>query len=202
MKRRVILVTDGDEYARKNVELAAQAVGGRCISRSQGNPTALTGKEIVELILQAKRDPVFVMFDDAGFYGVGQGETAMKYVATHPQIDVLGAIAVASRTSYREWTKVDVSIDRFGQLTPFGVDKNGLPDLTEGRINGDTVYSLEELNVPIVVAIGDIGKMAGRDDHKIGAPITRKAVEIILERSGYYDQSLATNTPFQKDERK
>ncbi|WP_227935111.1 stage V sporulation protein AE [Alkalihalobacillus deserti] len=186
-RRKVILVTDGDEHARKVIELAAEEVGGRCISYSWGNPTPISGEEIVSLILQTPYDPVLVMFDDCGQHEGGLGEKAMQYVALHPQIDVLGAIAVASSTHSREWTHVDVSIDRYGNLTEFGVDKEGLPDLEIGRINGDTVYILDELTIPVVVGVGDIGKMAGFDSIKKGAPITKQAVEIILKRSGYHE---------------
>ncbi|WP_332692492.1 stage V sporulation protein AE [Halalkalibacter lacteus] len=188
-RRKVILITDGDEHARKGVELAAKDIGGRCISYSWGNPTSISGEEIVSLILQTPHDPVLVMFDDCGQREVGVGEKAMQYVAKHPQIEVLGAIAVASSTHSSEWTHVDVSIDRYGYLTEFGVDKEGIPDLELGRINGDTVYILDQLDIPIVVGVGDIGKMANFDSIKKGAPITRKAVEIILERSGYHESS-------------
>ncbi|MBB5323496.1 stage V sporulation protein AE [Anoxybacillus tepidamans] len=185
-KRRVIVVTDGDEFAWRTIQQIAKEVGGRCISRSRGNPSALTGKQLVSIILQTPHDPVFVMFDDCGAIGEGAGEQALKYVATHEQIDVIGAIAVASNTHQREWTKVDVCIDRDGQLTEYGVDKEGIRELEIGRINGDTVYCLEQLNIPIVVGIGDIGKMGYRDHIKYGSPITKKAVELILERSGEF----------------
>ncbi|PLT35253.1 stage V sporulation protein AE [Bacillus sp. V5-8f] len=185
-KRKVILITDGDVYARRAVELAARAAGGRCISLSQGNPSVLTGEEIVSLIKSTPHDPVLVMFDDSGLVGEGCGETAMRYVANHEDIDVLGIIAVASNTRHGEWTRVDVCIDHNGQLTPYGVDKYGTPEYELGRINGDTVYCVDELHAPIVVGVGDIGKMAGKDDYRIGAPITKMAVEIILERSGYH----------------
>ena len=184
-KRRVILVTDGDEYAARTIEYVASEIGGRTISQTQGNPSTLSGAQIVQLILQAKNDPVFVMFDDCGLLGEGAGEVALKYVAKHPNIEVLGIIAVASKTHQTEWTRVDVSIDRFGELTEYGVDKSGLKDLELGRISGDTVYCLDQLNVPIIVGIGDIGKMARKDSVKNGCPITLKAVELILERSGY-----------------
>jgi len=185
IRRRVILVTDGDEYARRAVEHVAKEIGGRCISSSYGNPSTLTGPEIVKLIKKASHDPVLVMFDDSGIVGEGAGETALKYVATHKDIEVLGVIAVAARSRDEEWTRVDVSIDRDGELTPYGVDKHGIPELEIGRINGDTVYCLDELDVPIIVGVGDIGKMARHDSYKIGSPITKKAVELILERSGY-----------------
>ncbi|MCA1030595.1 stage V sporulation protein AE [Bacillus timonensis] len=185
LRRKVILVTDGDEYALKTIEYVAKKFNGRCISKSYGNPTVLTGEEMVDLILQTPYDPVFVMFDDSGFLGEGAGERALKYVATHPSIEVLGVIAVASRTHQTEWTRVDVSIDRYGKLTPYGVDKSGIPEHDIGRINGDTVYCLDELDIPIIVGIGDIGKMARKDHIRNGAPITKMAVDIILERSGY-----------------
>jgi stage V sporulation protein AE len=184
-KRRVILVTDGDEFAYRTIQYIAGQIGGRCISRSHGNPTKLTGEELVELILQTPYDPVFVMFDDCGAIGEGAGEQALQYVATHEQIEVLGALAVASNTHKHEWAKVHVSIDRDGNVTEYGVDKEGIPELEVGRINGDTVYCLDQLKIPIIVGIGDIGKMGYRDHIKHGSPITRKAVEFILERSGY-----------------
>ncbi|MFZ3588567.1 stage V sporulation protein AE [Bacillus sp. DJP31] len=187
-KRQVILVTDGDEYALKAVKLAAKRVRGRCISQSQGNPSLLTGKSLVNLILRTPNDPVFVLFDDCGYIGEGAGERALLYVAKHEKIDVLGVIAVASNSHQVEWAKVDVCIDRFGELTEFGIDKYGLQELEVGRINGDTVYCLDQLDVPVIIGIGDIGKMAGRDDLRVGCPITMKAVEIILERSGYHDR--------------
>lgn len=186
-KRKVILITDGDEYAKRTVELVAKEIGGRCISLSHGNPTVLNGSRIVELIKQAAYDPVLVMVDDSGYVGEGVGEKAMRYICEHRDIEVLGIIAVASKTRQREWTKVDVCIDRFGELTEFGVDKFGLREMDVGRITGDTVYSIDSLHVPIVVGIGDVGKMSMKDHYCNGAPITKLAVELILERSGYYD---------------
>lgn len=188
IRRRVILITDGDEYAKRAVEHVAHEVGGRCISMSQGNPSVLSGPAIIQLIKKTPYDPVLVMFDDSGLLGEGAGEKALKFVATHKEIEVLGIIAVASKTRMAEWTKVNVSIDRDGELTPYGVDKFGVPELEIGRLNGDTVYCLDELDVPLIVGIGDIGKMAKRDHYENGSPITRKAVELILERSGFHDK--------------
>lgn len=184
-RRKVILITDGDEYARKAVERVAADIGARCISATHGNPSSLTGPEIVGWIKKAVHDPVLVMFDDSGFVGEGAGEKALKYVAGHKDIEVLGVIAVAAKTRKAEWTKIDVCIDQDGELTPYGVDKYGIPEMDLGRINGDTVYCLDHLNVPLVVGVGDIGKMGRKDHYELGAPITKKAVELILERSGY-----------------
>lgn len=184
-RRHVILITDGDDYARKSIEYIANEIGGRCISLSHGNPTTLDGALIVKLIKKAPHDPVFVMFDDSGFVGEGAGERALKYVAGHKDITVLGIIAVAAKTRQAEWAKVDVCIDRDGVLTPNGVDKYGLQEMEKGRLYGDTVYCLDEIDVPIKVGIGDIGKMAKKDHYEIGSPITKMAVELVLERSGY-----------------
>lgn len=188
-KRKVILITDGDDYARKAIEVIAEAIGGRCISQSYGNPSHLTGEQIVKQIKKAPVDPVLVMFDDSGFLGEGKGEESLVLVANHQDIEVLGIIAVASKTHQAEWTRVDVCIDRDGNLTPYGVDKYGIPEMEFKKINGDTVYSLDQLDVPIIVGIGDIGKMGKQDHYSKGAPITKKAVELILERSGYYDKT-------------
>ncbi|WP_078380113.1 stage V sporulation protein AE [Sutcliffiella halmapala] len=197
IKKRVILVTDGDVYAKKNIQLVAKKYGGRCISSSFGNPTLLSGEEMVQLILKAKSEPVFVMFDDSGYLGEGAGEIALKYVASHPQIEVLGVIAVASKTHQSEWAKVNVTVDRDLQVSSFGVDKSGIQEMDIGRINGDTVYCLDTIDVPVIVGIGDIGKMARKDDVKRGAPVTCKAVEIILERNGYdVSQWNGKNTDF------
>jgi stage V sporulation protein AE len=185
-RKRVILITDGDEYAKRAIEHVAHEIGGRCISMSQGNPSTLTGYELVQLIKKAPYEPILVMFDDSGIVGEGAGEIALKYVANHKEIEVLGIIAVAARSRHEEWAKVDVSINREGELTPYGVDKYGVQELDIGRIDGDTIYCLDELKVPIIVGIGDIGKMGKHDSYKVGAPITKKAVELILERSGFH----------------
>ncbi|MEH7111771.1 stage V sporulation protein AE [Neobacillus niacini] len=193
IRRRVILITDGDEYAKRAIEHVARDVGGQCITQSQGNPSVLTGAELVKLIIKAEKEPVLIMFDDSGLVGEGAGEKALKYVATHKDVEVLGIIAVAAKTHQAEWTRIDVSIDRDGELTPYGVDKHGIPELEIGRLNGDTVYCLDELDVPIIVGIGDVGKMARRDHYERGAPITKKAVELILERSGFRDERERTS---------
>ncbi len=194
-KRNIIIITDGDEYAKKTIEHVAKEVGGRCISASYGNPSKVDGPRLIKLIQSAAYDPVLVMFDDSGLVGEGTGEKVMKYVAEHPAINLLGIIAVAAKTKQAEWTKVDVCIDREGNLTEFGVDKFGVPEMDVKRVNGDTVYSIDSIHAPIVVGIGDIGKMSKYDDIKIGSPITLSAVKLILERSEYHEgQSKGENT--------
>lgn len=184
-KKNVIFITDGDQYAHEAVQHVAKEINGRCISSSHGNPTRLSGQEIVDHVMHTPYDPVLVMVDDCGYREEGPGERVMKYVANHPDINALGAIAVASNSEYGEWAKVDISIDRYGKLTQHGPDKSGVADIEIGRIEGDTVYVLDELDLPVVVGVGDIGKMDGRDAVKKGAPVTKQAVKLILERSGY-----------------
>ncbi|MEX2105189.1 MAG: stage V sporulation protein AE [Bacilli bacterium] len=184
-KRKIIIITDGDNVARHVVEEVAKQIGGRCISSSGGNPTKLRGASIVDQIKKAKHDPVLVMVDDNGRFEKGDGEKALEIIANHPDIEVLGAIAVASNAWNVAGVDVNFSIDCNGNITDFGVDKEGSP-ISKNilHIYGDTVDVLQQLNIPYIVGIGDIGKMNGRDHIRYGAPITRKAVELILERSG------------------
>ncbi len=184
-KTRVILVTDGDHVAQKTVEATAKQLGLRCISLSGGNPTSFTGSELVALIKQAKYDPVLVMVDDNGVAGTGRGEHALEYIVHHPDIEVLGALAVASNTPHVHGVHVDCSVDRDCHIVQGGVNKDGSNDREgKGIIKGDTVDILETLNIPIIIGIGDIGKMDGRDDLKKGCPVTARAVQEILQRSG------------------
>jgi stage V sporulation protein AE len=189
-RRKVIVITDGDYIAQKAVEAVAKQIGGRCISLSSGNPTPLSGSQIVELIKMAENDPVLVMFDDNGHYGQGRGEQAIEYVVTHPDIEVLGAIAVASHTKWVRGTKVRFSVDNQGQIVEEAVDKDGYAQKSlDNQIYGDTVDILTSLRIPNVIGIGDIGKMEGKDHLRYGCPITLKAVKWILERSGSNDDS-------------
>lgn len=185
-KRDVVLITDGDDVAKKVVQQIARKIGGRCISRSAGNPTPLSGVELVAEIKKAKHDPVLVMFDDNGDGERGEGEKALRYVATHPDINTLGVIAVASNTPSVNGVRVDLCVNAKGEIVNYAVDKDG-NDLVheEPRIKGDTVDTLNQIEAPIIVGIGDIGKMRGQDHPLRGSPITTKAIEIILERSGY-----------------
>lgn len=181
-KRKIILVTDGDCCARETLEKAAYNIGGRCISQSGGNPTPLNSSEIVELIKQAKNDPVIVMVDDRGHTGMGKGELAMVGIINHPDIEVLGIIAVASNTQGVRGIKVDCSIDNEGNIVSAPVDKYGNATL-EKVLYGDTVDAINECNVPMIVGIGDIGKMEGHDMKEIGAPIITKALKEIMNKN-------------------
>ncbi len=53
-------------------------------------------------------------------------------------------------------------------------------------INGDTVDVLNDVEIPFIIGVGDIGKMKEADSIDKGAPVTRKAIEEVLKRSGVH----------------
>ncbi|SES75875.1 stage V sporulation protein AE [Natronincola peptidivorans] len=181
-KRKIILVTDGDMCAKKTIEVAVKKIGGRCISRSAGNPTPITAQEIISLIEEAKNDPVVVMVDDEGNENIGIGEKILKELINHPFLEVLGIVVVASNTKDVDGVHPDFCIDAYGNIVDEAVDKDGNPT-NDKVLYGDTVDVVDKCNGPIVVGIGDIGKMNGKDDRRKGGPIITKALEEILNRS-------------------
>ncbi len=186
MKKKIILITDGDQVARRAVEKVAEKVGGRCISLSAGNPTPVSGQEIISAVLETPYDPVLVMLDDRGNRSRGEGETALAEITASNQVEVLGVVAVASNTEAIKGIEVDCSVTNQGQVVPDAVDKEGFPEPDHShRLKGDTVDVLNELEIPIIIGVGDIGKMKGYDRLSKGAPVTKRAVEEILARSGY-----------------
>jgi len=183
-KKKVIMITDGDESAVKAANIAADSLHCYFLSLSEGNPSLVNTEILIKKVIEAPFEPVIVLFDDAGFPGVGPGEERMRGVANSPFIEVLGVIAVAAHTDTTDWTKVDICVDRFGEITEFGVDKNGIKETEMKRIRGDTVNLLDVGEGPIIIGIGDVGKMGGFDDYEKGAPITKKAIKLIMERRG------------------
>lgn len=182
---RVIVVTDGDRVARGAVEEAARNVGGCTISLSAGSPTRVTGEELVELVKRASREPVLVMVDDRGSRRKGPGEAALEHLVRSPEVDVLGVVAVASNTDKVMGVPVLYSVDGEGRLIEGAVDKFGEREPPgQERVEGDTVDVLNTLDVPVVIGIGDPGKMNHRDKSSRGAAVTTKAVQAVLELSG------------------
>ncbi|MCK4260560.1 MAG: stage V sporulation protein AE [Halanaerobiales bacterium] len=187
---KIIVITDGDELASKAVCEAGKRLNLRTISASAGNPTPLKGEELVGLIKKAKSEPVLVMVDDCGHPGKGQGEDILDYLNSHHDIEILGVVAVAANVKSVEGVEVDFSIDCNGNIVKVPVDKEGVPEAkSHTRVEGDTVDVLNEINVPVIIGIGDIGKMNGRDSFQTGARITTKAIEEILSRSGVYEKA-------------
>ena len=94
-------------------------------------------------MIQTAPHPVVVMVDDRGNAGIGKGEQALFHIANHPEIEVLGVIAVASNTD-NEWNSVDCSVTRSGNIINGSVDKEGLRQ--SGMIvYGDTVDILKNV---------------------------------------------------------
>lgn len=182
-KRKVILVTDGDRVAKEAVEKATANIGGRCISSSAGNPTCLSGKEIERRILEAKYDPVVVMVDDKGAQGKGRGEEAMEYLLNRSELDVLGVIAVSSNGKDCNGLRVHCSVTKTGEVVRHAVDKFG-DNTYSDKICGDTLSVLRSRRDVFIVGIGDPGKMDYQDEVSKGAPITTKALKIVLEHNG------------------
>lgn len=187
-KRKVIIVTDGDMVAKGAVEQAAKNINGRCISSSAGNPTMKTGEFIKEQIKKTPHDPVVVMVDDRGVLGHGKGEEVISNICNDEEIQVLGVVAVASNMERGEGITVDASVTNTGQVINQAVDKNG--NKREDNVcYGDTLSILKDLDIPIIIGIGDPGKMNFKDEIKKGAPITTKALKEILVRSGFYSDN-------------
>jgi len=180
----VIIVTDGDRVAGRTVRVAAHNIGARFISLTTGNPTPLSGQEIIGLIKQTPHDPVIIMVDDRGKSGFGKGEQVIKYVTEHPDIEVIGAVAVASNTGYTGGVQVDESVTRCCDIVSGPVDKLGNPEeMGHKYLEGDTVDILSELDIPVIIGTGDTGKMDFADDYEKGAPVTTKALQEIINRS-------------------
>ena len=182
-KKRVIIVTDGDKIAREAVEKAAKENGCRCISSSAGNPTPLTGQQVVDYINSTPYDPVVVMVDDRGAAGKGKGERVMEYIIKHPDIQIIGVVAVASNTDNTQGVHVDCAVTKDKQVMRGEVNKDGNPISEEAVIKGDTVDILDQFyeKIPFIVGVGDIGKMEDCDKTEYGAQITRKALSLILD---------------------
>lgn len=177
--RRVIIVTDGDHLAKRALQIAARRIHARIVSRSAGNPTPLTGVEMVNFIKQTPYDPVIVMLDDNGNKNEGGGEEALQVLLSHPDIQVMGALAVASNTSLVRGVPVDFSIDCEGRRVETGVNKDGVA-IRRYLVYGDTVDALRGLEAPVIVGIGDIGKMGGKDAPERGAPITTRGLQALI----------------------
>lgn len=182
-KRKVILVTDGDMVAKDAIETATANIGGRCISSSAGNPTVLTGHEIVEKIKEAAHDPVVVMVDDRGVKGEGPGEAAMNSILDSRDLDVLGVVAVSSNGKDCNGLNINCSITKDGDVVKNAVDKHG-EDTHSDEICGDTLSILKSKRSLFIVGMGDPGKMDYKDEVAKGAPVTTKALKTIMEHRG------------------
>ncbi|MEW5865268.1 MAG: stage V sporulation protein AE [Bacillota bacterium] len=184
-KKKVIVVTDGDRKAKAAVRQAARNLGLLYLERSAGNPTEVGGEELADLVKQSTVEPVIVMFDDQGRKGEGAGEKALEELAKDAEVEIVGALAVASDTEGDKPVKVDESVTREGEVTKKPVSKSGIPEAPgHERVEGDTVGVLARLRIPRIIGIGDLGKMDGQDAVDKGALITTRAIREILEQQG------------------
>jgi stage V sporulation protein AE len=177
-KKRVIIVTDGDQTAYRALSAACEELHCHPLAASAGNPTPLDGQELLEAVQRAPADPVVVMVDDRGDAGQGPGERALKALTRSPEIEVLGVVAVAANTHSVYGVGVDRSVDQSGALVSHAVDKAGRQTSSD-VLKGDTVDVLADYQ-GLIVGLGDPGKMQGRDTVESGVPATRKAIEEIL----------------------
>jgi stage V sporulation protein AE len=144
----------------------------------------VSGEELVELVKRAHRDPVLVMVDDRGSRRRGAGEAALEHLVRSDEVELLGVVAVASNTTKVMGVPVTYSVNADGELIEGPVDKEGLPEAGgHERVEGDTVDVLNQLDVPVVIGLGDPGKMHRRDRTSRGAVLTTKAVRAVLDLS-------------------
>lgn len=181
MKKKVIVVTDGDSLAQKAVYRACRNLGLYPLLSSGGNPTPLNGPELVREIKKAPSQTVVVMLDDRGKRGKGKGEADLEYLLKEESIDVLGVVAVASATNATRGVEVDCAVDASGQRIDRPVDKDGKPEPIGNRyLEGDTAEILARYPHIRVVGCGDPGKMRGRDSPRYGAEITTRCIQELL----------------------
>ncbi|NLY90174.1 MAG: stage V sporulation protein AE [Firmicutes bacterium] len=191
-KKKLIIITDGDHWAQQTIEAAGKRLGLTTVSATAGNPTPLPAAALRKAILEAKGEPVLVMVDDGGERKKGHGERLLENLLLDDGLTVLGVIAVAANTRQVAGAPVNFSITREGEIHRGPVDKDGRPE-PEGRtkVEGDTVDVLNSLHPPLVVGIGDIGKMTPAARAEAGARITTRAIEEILKYHGLLAEAKA-----------
>ena len=182
-KKRVVVVTDGDETAYRALSEACQDLDCHPLQASKGNPTPLSGEELIDAILKAPRDPVVVMVDDQGDADAGHGETALKALMDAPQLEVLGVVAVAANTRPVQGVKVEESVDRSAHLVSRAVNKAGKAT-SSPILGGDTVDALHSYS-GVVIGLGDPGKMGGHDAIHEGVPATKRVLQEILRKADH-----------------
>jgi len=182
MKKRVIIVTDGDHAAREAIKVACANVGAYPLTITAGNPSRLTGEEVLFLIKSYPAEPVVVMVDDGGWVGEGKGEDIISYLLdAQDDISLLGVVAVAAATRRTRGVMVDCSLTRRGDKSDRPVNKLGFPEAAgHDYLEGDTTEMLFLQNGIRVVGCGDLGKMDWQDDPDKGAPVTTECLRAIL----------------------
>lgn len=182
---RVIAVMDGDLTAARAVQEAAEKLGVAVVNESIGNPTSISGAELIAKIKEFSSQTVVVMFDDQGETGLGLGEEAFLTILSDDDIEVIGVLAVASNLKSVQGIEADFSITQDQTIINEPVDKKGKAEEPGHKIvEGDTVDVLNAVADTLIIGIGDLGKMDDKDLVDQGAPVTTKAIAEILQRSG------------------
>lgn len=171
----LIVVTDGDDHARRAVEEASSRLGLRTISRSGGTPTGLDADAILDLAALAPPGPLVVMVDDHGHPGAGHGDATLRGLLNSSRCDVIGVVAVAARRR-GEAIRVARSVDAHGRIVAGAVDKYG-HNVGGPFLYGDTVAPLYDTEVP-VIGIGDLGK------YHSSAAVLMRAFDWLLRQAG------------------
>lgn len=184
-RQPVIIVTDGDETAYGAVKAACEELQLQVMRQSQGNPTPISGDEIVQTAQSKGRgQPIVIMVDDQGDANLGKGERALAKILASPRLSVLGVVAVAAHTRGVKGVVANVSVTSDASMTVGAVNKEGEPAGTV--LHGDTVDILRDYPQIPIVGLGDPGKMQGHDKRDEGAPATTRAIAEVLERSGFH----------------
>ncbi|MGE5379838.1 MAG: stage V sporulation protein AE [Methylocystaceae bacterium] len=189
MKKRVIIVTDGDHAAKEAVTTACANVGAYPLTITAGNPSRLTGEEVLFQIKSYPGEPVVVMADDGGWVGEGRGESIISYLLkSRDEIELLGVVAVASGTRHARGVVPDCSWTRQLKKSYLPVNKLGFEEQSGHEyLEGDTTELLLLQNNIRIIGCGDPGKMDWRDDPAQGAPVTTACLRALInqpEREG------------------
>lgn len=180
----VIVVTDGDPTAWRAVEAASTELGLVPLAVSRGNPTPVDADRIVAEAKAQSGGPVVVLVDDQGDAGTGTGERILADLLRDSRVRVLGVVAVASNTPGVRGVVPDLSVDQSARSGGEAVDKAGRA--VGGPLLGDTVDVLRSAaEGPVIVGLGDPGKMEGHDALSAGVPATRAALAAVLRHSGH-----------------
>ena len=182
-KQQVIVVTDGDTTAYRGIHAACQELGLTVVKATRGNPTPISGQQLIDAILAAGDDthtPVVAMVDDRGESGIGRGERDLAAILASDQLEVRGVIAVAADTRGVAGVVPDLSVDKRQRTVRRAVNKRGQVD--GSVLRGDTVDVLRNFPAVPVVGLGDPGKMGGSDDASHGSPVTLRALRAIVNQ--------------------
>ncbi len=178
-KKQVIVVTDGDRTAYQAISAACEELGLAPVGATEGNPTRIRGRQLIQAIQSTPGNPVVAMVDDRGAADTGPGERDLATILDAKDLEVLGVVAVAANTRGVRGVVPELSVDHDAEIVSNAVDKRGR--VSGPVLRGDTVDVLRHYPKVTVVGLGDPGKMDGDDSVGRGAPATTEALKAILQ---------------------